>query len=868
MDKTSEENGMPEKEPEEVTIIVHSATGLKSKLGGSRKYFVVFGLGETKYQTGVIIDKAGNPVWKEENAVTVDSMKDEVFLVVREKDNVHGQVLVPVSTIQGPKDRIHKQQLQPHKKCRNPHGELTYQCFVSKYRDSSGKNEKKKKFRLGFQGEELEKIAEGDSYTSDLTDVEQIDLDDLINNAQAEKQRDQTDKSPDNNLNDQKDEIKDIELKENGLNSPSDNELDFEVANAKDTLSKATGKQKSSMKNKSKQNKKKKNEKVKLDLQTDGIDSDHTESVTSDQSEKEKVATDAVEKKNNKKRFSLNFLRRKKLLDQTKIALGNENAPDQDNEHETENQAEVHETVEINGKYWEEEDKQSVDSENSQTMENENYKEAGDVQILYTVNDIDIEETNQDMTDGDIRDFSMENKDYHMTDGMENDESNSEQTDDHVHVTNINVGSGSKKEKISDFDEPESGPSDKGKGKSKKKFSLKFLVGGSDDVDEEESQSTPEKDKVKWKIPLLSPDKEEKQPVINKCTPDKGPVDEPTRVCIEGFCLGTGKTDITSLKVAGCDCLDTIEYESPEKICCKTHFQFEPHTGPVEIITKSGGQGILENGFTFFDELEAYTHKNVSFKGDVKVESMKHGTPELETMENLTKSPSRTTDDVTQPVTMRPKTRKLSRSCSETELHSRYKPNSYAEEQTDAMFRVRQGRRLTEMGLKPRRKAPPVPEEDDMLLKVNQRRASESAIRFMARGLISSNVRRASIESDDSLSRRSSSEISDHLQPKRKAPPPPANSAINNFLKERHVRGGSAPQLENQRLKNLHTVHEDSEPKEDLLEKIKKLEEEKAALAKDVTRLRSYIDNLVSKVMDRCPTALLQDNHLKTNFFL
>ena len=30
---------------------------------------MVFGLGETKYQTSVIIDKAGNPVWKEENTV-------------------------------------------------------------------------------------------------------------------------------------------------------------------------------------------------------------------------------------------------------------------------------------------------------------------------------------------------------------------------------------------------------------------------------------------------------------------------------------------------------------------------------------------------------------------------------------------------------------------------------------------------------------------------------------------------------------------------------------------------------------------------------------------------------------------------------
>ena len=116
--------------------------------------------------------------------------------------------------------------------------------------------------------------------------------------------------------------------------------------------------------------------------------------------------------------------------------------------------------------------------------------------------------------------------------------------------------------------------------------------------------STPDKDKSKWKLGKMSP------PEITKCTPNKGPVDEATKVCIEGFNLGNEKADILSLKVAGCDCSDTVEFESPEKIYCKTHFQFESRMGPVEIITTSGGKGTLKDGYTFFDELEKYTGKS------------------------------------------------------------------------------------------------------------------------------------------------------------------------------------------------------------------------------------------------------------------
>lgn len=882
MDVTVEDLPMPD--PEEITIIVHNATGLKGKLGGGRKFFVVFGLGETKYRTTVVINQEGNPVWNEENTVTVSNTKDEVFLIVREKDNVLGQILVPVATIQGPKDRMHKQALQPHKKCRKPHGELTYQCFVSKHQDTKDpllENEtietenakKKKKFRLSFEGEKLEKIDEGDTYSDDLADVEQIDLEDLIKNAQPEKKADAIENSPDSDPHDQTNENKNNDNIENGLNVPSDNELDYEVANAKETLSKADDTHKSSFKIKPKLSKKKQKERAKLDSQSDSITSDQTENVTSDQSEKEPDAQDIAYKKGKKKRFSLKFLRRKKLLDQTKKALGKDSTADQNTENQNHDKAGPDETFENDTKYLEEVDKHSeksdiasVSSENSQPVENENNKEPEDVKIVYTEEHSDAEEKNKDITDDDNGDLNLENRDDNINDGIQDNVGNYEQTDDQVVLSGINIDSGDKKEIVTELADINSSPlskteADGNKSKTKKRFSVKFLSGGSDKTDKsvEEgnakapytgvspSQSTPDKDKSKWKLPFLGSDKEEKQPEITKCTPNKGPVDEPTRVCLEGFNLGTGKSDITSLKVAGCDCLDTVEFESPQMIYCKTHFQFESHTGPVEIITKSGGQGILLDGFTFFDEMDAYTPKSpksVTFQGEVDMKFSQHANEGDSTKPDVSriKSSSKTTDDVSSFVTLRPKLRRLLRSSSETELNSRYKPNSFAEEQTESMFRIRQrqGRRLSDYGLKPRRKAPAVPDKDDVRLR---RRASESAIKLMARGLISSR------ESDSSLVRRKS-DTDQPLRPagKRKAPAPPMN----------------------QRPKSLPVVveHEDSDQKEELLETIKKLEEDNAALQKDVTRLRNYIDSLVSKVMDRCPTALLQDNHLKTNFFL
>lgn len=61
---------------------------------------------------------------------------DQVFFIVTEKDDVLGQVNVPVTSLQGPPGHTTIVSLQPHKKCSNPKGELTYRCHVSRYKEA------------------------------------------------------------------------------------------------------------------------------------------------------------------------------------------------------------------------------------------------------------------------------------------------------------------------------------------------------------------------------------------------------------------------------------------------------------------------------------------------------------------------------------------------------------------------------------------------------------------------------------------------------------------------------------------------------------------------------------------------------------
>ena len=146
----------------------------------------------------------------------------------------------------------------------------------------------------------------------------------------------------------------------------------------------------------------------------------------------------------------------------------------------------------------------------------------------------------------------------------------------------------------------------------------KLHTGDTIDIDEESSESYKNsvnkiKNKRKFSLNFISMSNDlnnvGKDPDITNCVPNRGPCDQPTRLCIEGSNLGIGKSDILSLKIAGCDCTDTVEFESSSRIYCTTHF-WKVCSGPVEIDTISGGIGVLKNGFTFYEELD--TNGNAS----------------------------------------------------------------------------------------------------------------------------------------------------------------------------------------------------------------------------------------------------------------
>lgn len=340
-------------DPDEVTIIVHNAKGLKGKKPGRHKFSVIFGLGITKFRTGVVKDPEGNPMWNEETIVPVSNLLDQVFFIVTEKDDILGQVTVPVGALKDTKGFVKRQALQPHKKCPNPQGELTYQCYISKHR------------------------APGDR----------------------------------------------IPVLSHMTNTPDEVRPQSAFQRLRKRMASPVTQRKSR-----------------------NLDKDSS-------------------KDNKEKRGS------------------------------------------------------SISSFNK--------KLSRSIQDLFSFGKLSTHDTN------------------------DADEESSE-----TYKNNIN------------------------KMKNKRKFSLNFLSVSND------------------------LDSVGKDPEIHNCTPNSGPIDQPTRLCIDGSNLGIGKSDILSLKVVGCDCTDTIEYESSNRIYCTTHF-WKVCSGPVEIDTISGGIGTLKNGFTFYEELDA-----------------------------------------------------------------------------------------------------------------------------------------------------------------------------------------------------------------------------------------------------------------------
>lgn len=489
-------------DPDEITIVVHSAKGLQGKKPGRHKFSVIFGLGGTKFRTGVVKDPGGNPDWNEETLVHVSNVLDQVFFIVTEKDDIIGQILVPVTSLRNIKGQIRRMPLQPHKKCPSPQGELIYQCYVSKYR---------------APGDHLP-VIKGTTGAPDE-----------VRPQSAFKRLRQRMQSP--------------------------------------TMQRRISK--------------------------------------GEKSEKKEPKSGLATLN---KKFSRSI---QDLFSFSKFSAG--------------------ESVNID-------DNTSVSSQKSSAK----------------------------------------------------------------------------------------------KDKNKRKFSLSFLSMGSD-LDKTGGDDT----------------------VILSCTPNVGPIDQPTKLTIEGRNLGIGKSDILSLTVAGCDCTDTIEFESSSRIYCTTHF-WKVGKGPVVIDTVSGGIGTLKDGFCFYEDLDANqnTHSTNPFENDIEAEG-------------------KTDQDSSQHFSI--------------------------------------------PGLEIKSGSNTVPR-----------------------------IRNSTLLSSDRL-------------PSSSTPTPP----VRYQKKTTHVRTSSESTVQVRKQPAVENVS-----KEELQAKIAQLEDENAALKKDNTEMKSYIDKLVAKCMLHCPEALAQDPNEKGKLYV
>ena len=86
-------------------------------------------------------------------------------------------------------------------------------------------------------------------------------------------------------------------------------------------------------------------------------------------------------------------------------------------------------------------------------------------------------------------------------------------------------------------------------------------------------------------------------PEITGFSPKSGPTTGGTKIVIRGSSLATSKEDVLALNLCNCDLLPTLEFHSPAKLICTT----KPWTGsgPLVLVTKSGGRGTSTANFTF-----------------------------------------------------------------------------------------------------------------------------------------------------------------------------------------------------------------------------------------------------------------------------
>lgn len=93
-----------------------------------------------------------------------------------------------------------------------------------------------------------------------------------------------------------------------------------------------------------------------------------------------------------------------------------------------------------------------------------------------------------------------------------------------------------------------------------------------------------------------------KCPVITSVTPSCGLIEGGTKVTIEGKNLGMSKADIVDLTICECECVDSVVWESSNRIYCTTKPSLAG-IGNVEIKTESGGIGRLRQAYSYVEEL-------------------------------------------------------------------------------------------------------------------------------------------------------------------------------------------------------------------------------------------------------------------------
>ncbi|XP_074651302.1 uncharacterized protein LOC141906050 [Tubulanus polymorphus] len=117
----------------EVTVIVYQARNLLSKKKAKTgKFSVIFGVGSKKFRTDVQESANGNPEWNQESALPITSYNHPLKLVVTDREHVLGAITIEIDEIPLQKTSAQFAPLREYKKSGPPHGELQFNCWISK----------------------------------------------------------------------------------------------------------------------------------------------------------------------------------------------------------------------------------------------------------------------------------------------------------------------------------------------------------------------------------------------------------------------------------------------------------------------------------------------------------------------------------------------------------------------------------------------------------------------------------------------------------------------------------------------------------------------------------------------------------------